>query len=667
MTVASPAAPWRPVVAAPADASRIGVIQALRGWAVTAVCLFHFGVPGFDRGHLGVDMFFVISGYLMAERVIDPVFAGQFSMRAFWLARARRTLPALLALVVVLIAAGWWLMPPLDFRRLAKHSTASLSLLSNWVYQSEGGYFDIDATDKFLLHTWSLSIEWQFYLMFPLAVAACARLRPAPRWLWFMLGLVALLSLAQFLIACNHGCRAAHFDLRSRLWQPLAGVLAFGVTRRLCLHRRAGPWLMGLSLALLCSSVIAVGPADQLPATVWSVAVVIGAAALIVAGARSTWQPPAPVAAIGDASFGIYLWHWPIVVALHQIARHNQAEWVAGSLAIAVVMGLVSHRLVERPARDALRLLSPTRQVLTVVASLALGAAGGVLVYGSQGFPKRVPAEVQAVEAESHNTNPRRAECFQSADASLRDAPCVHAPTQAPGVLLIGDSHADAVFSALAVAADRRGRGFLYLGYSGCPPLPGARRLDRPENNCDEFYRQARRVVLSLAHDVPVLLVARWTVYLQGYLDGRVLEQPWVRFDADTDALPEVRHQAYLRVLGETLCLWAHERPVYVLGPIPEMPFSVPRQAARAAMFPSSVMVPGTPLQRYLDRHRSVLDVLLQSQACGVHLLDPAVELCKGGICAATDNGRPLYYDDNHLSEFGNRRLVPILEQVFLR
>lgn len=662
--MANPAVPSRPGVSTPASAGRIGTIQALRAWAVTAVCLFHFAAPGFARGHLGVDMFFVISGYLMAERVIDPVFSRQFSLLAFWLARARRTLPALLALVAVLIAAGWWLMPPLDFRRLAKHSAASLSLLSNWVYQSEGGYFDIDAADKFLLHTWSLSVEWQFYLLFPLAVVACGHLWPTPRCMWWILGLVALLSLASFLLACSHGCSAAHFDLRNRLWQPLAGVLAFGVTRCLRLHHRAGPWLMGFSMALLWSSVIAVGPADHLSAAAWSVAAVLGAAALIVAGSRSTWQPPALVTAIGDASFGIYLWHWPVVVGLHQIDRHHRAEWVAGGLAISVVLGLVSKRLVERPARDALRRLSPTRQALTVAANLSLGAAGAILVYGRQGFPERVPAEVRAVEAESRNTNPRRAECFQSSAAPLRDLPCVHAPTKSQDVLLIGDSHADAIFSALAAAADRRGRGFVYLGYSGCPPLPGARRLDRPENHCDDFYRQARREILSLARDVPVLVVARWTVYLEGYLDNRVLEQPWVSFDADDR--PEARRRAYLHVLRNTLCEWARNRPVYVLGPIPEMPFSVPRQAARAAMFPGLVLVSGTPLASHLERHRSVLEVLRQSQSCGVHLLDPTAALCEGGICAATDKGRPMYYDDNHLSEFGNRRLVPTLEQVFL-
>ena len=437
------------------------------------------------------------------------------------------------------------------------------------------------------------------------------------------------------------------------------------MTRRLHQHRGTERWLIGLSLALLWLAVIAVGPADHLPAAAWSVAAVLGAAALMAAGAQSPWQPPAAVAAIGEASFGIYLWHWPVVVALHQMARQHQAEWVVGGMAISVVLGLVSQRLVERPARDALRRLSPARQALTVAASLALGGAGAVLIYGRQGFPDRVPAEVQAVEAESRNTNPRRAECFQSSDAPLRGAPCVHSPTQSPGVLLIGDSHADAVFSALAVAADRRGRGFVYLGYSGCPPLPGARRLDRPENHCDDFYRQARQELLSLAYDVPVLVVARWTVYLEGYIDSRVLEQPWVSFEAD--ARPEARRQAYLQVLGDTLCQWASERPVYVLGPIPEMPFQVPRQAARAAMFPGLILAPGTPLESYLGRHRSVLEVLLQSQACGVHLLDPAAALCEGGICAATDKGRPLYYDDNHLSEFGNRRLVPTLEQVFMR
>src|SRR5574343_1237514 len=156
-------------------------INGLRAWAVMAVILFHFDIPGFSGGFVGVDVFFVISGYLMTAIVIKGLELGRFSLIDFYAARIRRILPALLVLCMVLLGIGYFVLPPLDYTQLAGHTLSALGFYSNFRFWSEVGYFDVASHQKLLLHTWSLSVEWQFYVLLPIVLATVWRLWPVRR------------------------------------------------------------------------------------------------------------------------------------------------------------------------------------------------------------------------------------------------------------------------------------------------------------------------------------------------------------------------------------------------------------------------------------------------------------------------------------------------------
>ena len=163
-------------------------INGLRAWAVIFVVLYHFGVPGVTGGFAGVDVFFVISGYLMTAVVVKGLRTGRFNLWQFYLARARRIWPALIVLCAVLLALGWFVLMPEEYRALGKHARDSLLFSSNLRYLKEAGYFAVASEQKWLLHTWSLSVEWQFYLIFPLIMAALWRLLPREKTLYLAIG-----------------------------------------------------------------------------------------------------------------------------------------------------------------------------------------------------------------------------------------------------------------------------------------------------------------------------------------------------------------------------------------------------------------------------------------------------------------------------------------------
>ncbi len=656
------------LAAASPDASKWNAqIVELRAWAVAAIVLFHFGVPGFGAGFLGVDVFFVVSGFLMAERVVPLVMAGRFALTPFLLARARRTIPALVLAIATLLVLGWFFLPPSEFRRLAKHAAASASLLSNHVYLIEGGYFDVDAAQKWLLHTWSLAVEWQFYLLFPLLVLGASSLLRRRRWVWGSLGVIALLSALRFLQLCSETCDRAYFGLDTRLWQPLTGVLAYALVERFAGSRRGSSVAAACGLCLLVLAMVlgalptgVVTPPRWLP----HAAAAFGAALCLVSSRYGRAAPLLGTGWLGEASYGLYIWHWPLVVGLGWLELGADRWWVAAGLLASVALGVASARWVERGAQSRLKQLPARIQVawLAGLPGLLFGLA--CVVYVADGLPSRVGPAVLAMEAAARDTNPRRDECFLSSDRPLQLPACRFGGPGPIGAVLIGDSHADAVVGALGRVAGAHGSSIVFHGYSGCPPVTAARRLDRPENRCDDFVEAAAREMAKLPQAVPVVLVARWTVYLDGYLDRRVAVQPLV--DVGPAGKASQRRERYLQALVDTMCQHSRARPVYALMPVPEMPQSVPQRMARSSLLGDVVVAPTVSRDQHDLRHAAVHAAFARASVeCGVHLLDPRPLLCVGGRCTSTVEGRAIYYDDHHLSEAGNHLLEPLFGSVF--
>jgi len=639
-----------------------GDINGLRAWAVVAVVLYHFNVPGFSGGFAGVDVFFVISGFLMAGIVCKGLAAQRFSLGSFYLARARRIVPALMVLVIVLLALGWILLMPREYQTLGKHARESLLFTSNLRYLDEAGYFDSASHEKWLLHTWSLSIEWQFYMLYPLLLLALNNVLPGRRSLLVvhLLGLAGSFGICQYLSVRQP--ESAFFLLQSRAWEMLLGGVVYLLGDQIRLSLRARHVLEVVGGACIIAAVLLVDASARWPGT--AVLLPTLGAALIILTARQNSLLTAGRAMqwLGERSYSIYLWHWPLVVLLVYFGLQGSPLPIIGGVLLSLLLGHLSYRWVEGPARGFLAQKTKVRSAAWIVACLVVVAVSAQAVRRS-GFPERLPEAVAQIESERHNKNPRLLECLGEA------MPCVFGGKQI-SALVIGDSHADSVVTAVADSLPSDQQGVYFHGMSACLMVFTANRItkDKGPEPCQALKDQLREELATLHPGKPLIVVNRTSFYALGDLSIPGIDNPGRpavyftrQFETpDAEFLREF-HQHYVA----SACELSQHHPLYLMRPVPEMMDSVPHLLGRAMLLGKQVE-PSITRSAYEQRNATILAAQDEAVAqCGARILDPLPYLCDEDYCYGSRDGRPLYVDDDHLSEFGNRLLIPMFAQIF--
>jgi peptidoglycan/LPS O-acetylase OafA/YrhL len=635
-------------------------INGMRAWAVVAVILFHFGFSGFGGGFVGVDVFFVISGFLMTQIIVGGLekqsSGGGFSLGQFYLARARRIIPALIVLCVVLLFIGWFLLPSADYRVLGKQVRWSIGFFSNAKFFGEAGYFDVASHEKWLLHTWSLSVEWQFYLVLPLMLMAIWKLRPGRQSAAVVLGAAFIASLAMAVIGARTEPAAAFYLLLPRAWEMLAGGLAYLLSNRLSLTERSQRALELLGFALILSSVVFFSSKTVWPGA-WALAPVCGAVlVLLAARPASMWTGSFAAQWLGTRSYSLYLWHWPIVVALAYVDVLQNATAVAGGLALTLALGHLSYVLVENPGRR--RLGKQRASVAAVSLGLAtlMAAAPATAVRSQHGFPGRLPPHVETVFDAATDINPRAKEC----QAHLSMPPeCTYGGGKL-GAIVIGDSHAASIMRAVENVLPDKSLHVLDWSMSGCPTVVPAKDIEgegRPKSpKCPEFVNYALAKQTSLPQDAPIIILNRTSAYLVGANEQK---------EPGPAHTPEFLADFRTRLIDAT-CKFAQTRPTYLVRPIPEMKLEVPKLMGRALQMGHEREI-SISLDEYHQRHALAWAAQdAAAERCGVKILDPLPFLCAEGRCHGAKAGRPLYFDDDHLNEYGAAMLAPMFAEVFL-
>lgn len=640
-------------------------INGLRAWAVLAVVLYHFGVPGFNAGFVGVDVFFVISGFLMTGIIIESLESKKgFSVFGFYVARTKRIVPALLLLCATLMLVGWITLPAFEYGVLGVQVISALGFFSNIKFFRETNYFSDTSQDQWLLHTWSLSVEWQFYLLLPVLLLVIWRLKPGRGAASTLLGLVFIASLAfSILVSAGHSAFAFYL-LPARMWEMLAGSMVYFLAALLFPRPLVGRVLELIGFFLIIAAVCIFDTGSAWPG--WYAMVPVLGTALVILAARQTsiLTGSRTVQWLGNCSYSLYLWHWPIVVVLeYGNLKGNVAATIIG-LAASLILGWISYELVEQRTRAYLGRLGNFSSAAVIVVCVLIVTLPSLFIKLHGGVLGRIDPHIDAVYNEASDMNPRLVECFSVGN---RPVPGCTYGGRDLGVIVIGDSHAGSIMRSLEKALPSKDLHVLDWSFNACPTVAGVKSTKDGEQ-CGDFVRQAIDRQKTLARDVPLVILNRSSLYAMGPNEpGRESEIPVAPYYFDKPfASRSAEYQAALRDgIVKTACEFAQSRPVYMLRPIPEMKYSVPKTMGRALMFGKSHEV-SLPFSEYQQRNRISWETQdLAMRQCGVTILDPTAYLCSEGKCDGARDGIPLYYDDDHLSERGAALLIPMFRGIF--
>lgn len=648
-------------------------INGLRAWAVVSVILYHFGITTFSGGFVGVDVFFVISGFLMTQIIVKVLeknaLAGTssaFSIISFYLSRARRIIPALLVLCAVLLVAGWCYLPAVEYKTLGKHVASALLFVSNITFWQEAGYFDIDSHDKLLLHTWSLSVEWQFYLILPLALLAVWKIRPGRGAQIFAIAVGLALSLLLCIVATPIRPSAAFYLLPTRSWEMLAGGLVFLLGNSLILSVPMRRLLEAAGFLILIGAFTLFDTNSQWPG--WRATVPVIATMLILLAARqgSLWSGSRIAQWLGDCSYSLYLWHWPIVVVLVYLQLLDQLSAVLIGLLSTLLLGWLSYHWVEKKARDTLTHLPQWHGTLALLGVIALVSVPALIIHQQQGVLGRLPVQIDAIFAEADNTNPRKSECLNN-EFSVTVPECTYGGKKL-GVIVMGDSHAAALVRAVQRALPTPQLHVLDWTKSNCPTIANIKAVNKLDFSCGQFVSDKATLSDPALDNAPMIIINRSSYYALGPNEpdrSREVPVPYLYFDKPYPARNDAFLQAMREGIIDTACAFAQHHPVYMLRPIPELKFNVPKTMGRALMQGKQVRV-SISVEEYQARNKFIEETQdLAVQRCGVTILDPLPYLCQDGRCNGDTNGHPIYFDDDHLSERGGSLLVPLFRQMF--
>lgn len=605
-------------------------IQALRGAAVLLVVFYHLGWFGLSAGYLGVDMFFVISGYVITQWVCARLAAGRFSVREFYVRRAWRLLPALFATLALSAAAAQWLLTGIDRQAFADQALGAIFFVANVVLWQQGGYFDTPAALKPLLHLWSLSIEQQFYLLFPWLLIGLG-----PRWRRRGLWLVSAASLVACLGLAVRYPDAAFFLLPARIWQfglgavaavvaaprlpmgPLASVAALGGVLLPAFHP-FGPWHPGSDALLVCTAT----------------ALLLCRPSVLLAGGPGVRA----LAACGALSYSLYLVHWPVLVFYRHylLGEATSRAEEAGLLLVSLVLAAALYRLVERPLRRTpasahrrLGLLGATALLLT----LWCGSAVAQPDPGIDWAHERRPNHGLSIDCEFDGTFEAKPRCATGAR---------------PKLLVWGDSVAMQYVAGLAEGMAAHG-GLVQATMSTCGPILDASPLysgrlgEAWARRCMAFNDAVLAWVAAQPHVTHVALAARFFHYVEP--DQKLLTRKGVRPQAVAITRP---------LLADTVArLQAAGKKVVIIAPPPDEGFDVGACTERLLRGRSIGRRARCDIDRqaYEALNRDVLELLRTAPA---KVIWPSSVLCDKTLCRVMLDGQPIYRDAAHLSYRGS-------------
>jgi peptidoglycan/LPS O-acetylase OafA/YrhL len=648
-------------------------VDGLRAIAVLTVVLFHAGFSAFSGGFVGVDVFFVISGFLITRLVADEVAStGRFDFGNFYVRRARRLFPALFTTSVACLVVAFFLFTPEHFQRFGGELLYASVSLANIFFWSEAGYFDTSSDFKPLLHTWSLSVEEQFYLIWPALLLLLLR-KTGKRGVWVCLILVAALSLyANFrfqngfndvFISKNewlakhlsNGESTIFFLTPFRIFEFMFGASLVWLKPCFKVSRLTLELAMAVGLVLIAYAVFQFDQNTIFP-TYNALVPCFGAAMVILA----VDAPVLGVAvrnrgsvALGLISYSVYLVHWPILVFFKywHMTPIDTGERVA-LVIVSLIAGSLLYRFVETPFRNPKAARLSKGGVGFACSSLLLALATvASTIWANDGFPWRsLPLPSVLEQQVETSQNKYGGDGFPEPTAWINET-----PTGRADIVVIGDSHAGQYKTGLKQLIGDPYRRSVFFSTASCLIMPGMSRFT-PETDWDRWCTEAMSTALSVlkrSPDATVVLAEAWSFQLvrAASLEGHRRLYDGRNFDAAIEQMTPYL-DAFRKAVGN--------RPILLVGEVPgagvqdsigcfRRPKYLNFSCDRILSTPEQTN-PAQRVNRFLQAYAS--------QHEGMSFVSPFTALCDGTRCRTFQDGMAVYSDQFHLSKFGSKLVV---------
>lgn len=652
-------------------------IDGLRAIAVLCVIIFHLNSAYASGGYIGVDVFFVISGYLITSIIQKDLAAGTFTLIDFWERRLRRIMPALFLVMICCLFIGWFVFLPEDYKNLAQQGMAVTTFSSNILFFMQSGYFDSSNETKPLLHTWSLGIEEQFYLLFPAALLLIHKFYIS--YLKRILITLFCVSFALSLYGVIHYPSATFYLLPTRAWELLLGSLLACIAAPHATPKRMAGFLSFLGMALILAPAFLYKSDTPFPGF-FALIPCCGAALIIWCGKASPsplhkFLSLKPIVFVGKISYSWYLWHWPAIV----FYKYHYAEYLSHHDAAVIfvttfILSVFSWKYVERPFRKdsathSKSAIAKTSSVFLAAftAALLINAAGAY-IYFSNGASGRLPQAVMQLAQGAHDINPRRKTCHNMNPDTLKiEKGCrlgtPPAENSRISFFAYGDSFADTIAPALDSLAKRHNMHGAYASYSSCPPIFNIQRINKIDNpsayDCRQFNDTVKQVIQE--NDIKtVIWFARWNGYATQF---------FVADDQNRSENIEESVEIFKKHLLETARYFSDRKiNLYIVNQPPEYDVNIPRSLAKAALADKTAQDSGLSWQSYMAQKAKADDLLAPLNPMPyVHIIDVSASFCTENAlhCKTAHEGYSLYRDTNHLSTKGALYLSPALDRAF--
>lgn len=630
-------------------------IDGLRAIAVLSVIIFHSFPTFAGGGFIGVDIFFVISGFLISKNILEDLGAERFSIKAFYARRVRRIFPALGVVLLFCVGAGWVILTPGEYEQLGTHIVASVAFISNLIYWQEAGYFDNAADTKPLLHLWSLGVEEQFYIVWPLFLAFFWR---HSRHLVWALPVVLGASLIYSIMLVRHDAVADFYSPLTRFWELALGAgLAYMALHNITISTINRSLISWLGLGLILVAIIIINRDYAFPGA-WALLPAVGAACLIYAS-NSAWLNRHVLSHrwlvwFGLISYPLYLWHWP----LFSFARIMESETPSsavrlGLIAASIVLAWLTYEFLERPLRH--RALSRSI-VLTLCVSLFLLGIAGLAVRKLDGLKSRHLSllngdpETLVLGADRGNLH---SNCGIAEAQKSSFQYCLSSSKEEPHFALLGDSKAEALFYGLA-RESRPDAPWLFIG-SVYPP-------EREAAADDHQQFQNQLAWKTIIHN-PAIKVVALTVALRGIFP----------LNKDTGFIEKNAPPSPAKIAIYSLAIQRMEQAGKRVLFVKDNPtFPDPRSCISGGLTPSKLL--NQFLRRKENPHCTIryTEHLAGTQAYqqfieelkrlhpSLIVYDPMPLLCNiaRNECTVTRAGKFLYSYGDHLSDYANSMIA---------